>query len=1062
MRRYPAVCLSIVLLSSLFTASSVAQEPSPSPRQMPQGLEVSIGVRGWKYDRVYPLLDGMFQDIASSQVPQLKLDSNASNGANLDAVIQSMQIQAGYGQLAGIQNSVAAQMALSNLGNQSLIAQQSQNLLQQSLNAQQQLFNANQALLAATNTQNQPAMAEANQSVQYWTSAIASLKSQQALMPAPATTPWTPTPASNVANGTTAFTSQVPATTLTTGTTGASTGPSFPPTKQLDNQADLLWARLARIVGAMAQPDSSQPTDRLYLLEFDTSTFPNRDRKSELLDTTYKLTCGDKEGADVTVVDVFPRTAALNITDTRYKDQGFNLGAVISFFGFGVNAAYNREHLRMTQLLGQSSYITGYGVGTNKFGWKFGIPLGDQIISSDIKRTFALIRVAATCTNPKVDFDAAWWGKPKNWPTNDTAVSTAIKTAAETEIAAVNSMMVDPPAELAQPTVTRLDFNRVTYDQTKYSPANPAIVSLVVQFSENLDPQVLIYANGVLIKRARDTFGRAVASSMSPSLLEVSALGGANTWMPTSAKSILLNLDGGQFGQTFPTLMFVPPSRPPFQVGPSVPVGLKVLTVSGKTLQCRATLSTPCLLPSLSYKLTSPITLSAYRWQPKKQNAAYKVVFTANAPPTTVSTSAAAPSGTSVQLVSGSQAQVWGSNVEVYASSDSSLTQMRMSCTPAATSGERLICDLGAKIALSWTAQKGAIFTGSVVESGETDTTYKVVGTQLVNSFALSQKGDLTGQPTLDGSQTFSVQATKGTSIVTRDYQITVGNQSADPGADHAFNFHIIDVGHAGGPIEAWTQLPDCTSGDPCISPTVWDTGNPTWDPSAKPTWKFTVKAVNIDSAADQVAITGDAGQNPPNNTLELKDPDGTGIYSAEFSIAPEEITTWYDSMNLSIAGKPNWKLLNVKTLISPTVTDMSPDFKFWSGTNLSKFFDLLSIGSAKLSITCQIPTSCVLNDALPKDGGTLSIGSKEHPDWDNIPLMKLNADGTRISLNYVSKPDASGTVQPAPGASASSAAGASATNQASGTASTGTGQAAGPVQSNAGLSTTIVPSSKP
>jgi len=1031
---------------------------------MPQGLEVSIGVRAWKYDRVYPLLDGMFQDIASSQVPQLKLDSNAPNGANLDAVIQSMQIQAGFGQLAGIQNSVAAQMALSNLGNQSLIAQQSQNILQQSLNAEQQLSNANQALTTATNNQDQAAISQAGQSVQYWTNTLATLKAQQALMPAASTTPWTPSSASGVANGTTAFTTQVPATTLTAGTTGASTGPSFPPTKQLDNQADLLWARLARIVGAMAQPDSNQPTDRLYLLEFDTSTFPNRDRKNELLDTTYKLTCGDTESPDVTVVDVFPRTAALNITDTRYKDQGFNLGAVISFLGFGINAAYNREHLKMTQLLGQSSYITGYGVGTSKFGWKFGIPLGDQIISSDIKRTFALIRVAQTCTTPRVDFDAAWWGKPKNWPTNELTISSAIKTAAAPEIAAVNAMMVDPPAELAQPTVTRLDFNRVTYDQTKYSSANPAIVSLVVQFSENLDPQVLIYANGVLIKRARDTFGRAVASSMSPGLLEASTLGGANTWIPTSAKSILLNLDGGQFGQTFPTLMFVPPSRPPFQVGPSVPTSLQALTVSGKTMQCHATSSTPCVLPSLAYKLTYPIAVSAYRWQPKKQDAAYRVVFTANAPPTTVTTSAATPSVTSVQLVSGSQAQVWGSNVEVYASSDSSLTQARLSCTPAATSGERLICDMGAKITRSWTPQKGVAFSDTVVEAGETGATYKVIGTKLVNSFALSLTGDLTGQPQLDSTQIFSVQVTKGASVVTRDYQITVGKSPADPGADHAFNFHIIDVGHVGGPIEAWTQLPDCTVGDPCISPTVWDIGNPTWDPSAKPAWRFTVKAVNLDSDTDQAAITVDAGQSPPNNSLPLMDPNGTGIYSAEFSIAPEDITTWYDSMNLSIAGKPNWKILNIKTLISPTVTDMSADFKTWSGINLSNFFDILVIGTTKLSIVCQYPTSCVLKDTLLKDGGTLSIASSKYPNWDNIPLMKLNADGTRVSLNYVPKTDASGSVQPAPGAPGATGnpSGSSSTNQPATNSTSTTGQTGGPVQSNAGLKAAVIPASNP
>jgi hypothetical protein len=41
----------------------------------------------------------------------------------------------------------------------------------------------------------------------------------------------------------------------------------------------------------------------------------------------------------------------------------------------------NRDHLRITQMLGQSSYITGYGVGTKDFGWAYGLTLGEDTIS---------------------------------------------------------------------------------------------------------------------------------------------------------------------------------------------------------------------------------------------------------------------------------------------------------------------------------------------------------------------------------------------------------------------------------------------------------------------------------------------------------------------------------------------------------------------------------------------------------------------------------------------------------------------------------------------------------
>ncbi len=110
---------------------------------------------------------------------------------------------------------------------------------------------------------------------------------------------------------------------------------------------------------------------------------------------------------------MFPRVAALNVTDTHYRDSSINLGAALAFFGIGLNGAYNREHLRMSQVLGQSSYITGYGVGQSDFGWKFGIPLGNQIISSDIKRTFVLVRIPKGCVQPLVTYNGSAWMKPK-------------------------------------------------------------------------------------------------------------------------------------------------------------------------------------------------------------------------------------------------------------------------------------------------------------------------------------------------------------------------------------------------------------------------------------------------------------------------------------------------------------------------------------------------------------------------------------------------------------------------------------------------------------------------
>jgi hypothetical protein len=71
---------------------------------------------------------------------QLVLDPNKANGSQLDALIQSFQLQAGFNQLSGVQNSVAARMAVANLGYQSALAQQQQSIMEQSITAQQALI----------------------------------------------------------------------------------------------------------------------------------------------------------------------------------------------------------------------------------------------------------------------------------------------------------------------------------------------------------------------------------------------------------------------------------------------------------------------------------------------------------------------------------------------------------------------------------------------------------------------------------------------------------------------------------------------------------------------------------------------------------------------------------------------------------------------------------------------------------------------------------------------------------------------------------------------------------
>jgi hypothetical protein len=103
----------------------------------------------WDYSRVYPLMDGLFQDVSSIQVPALSINPNAVNASNLDALQQVFQFYVQYSQLNAIQNGAAASgfaanSAIAAFQNQ-LVARESQ-LLQMQLAAQQQVGSAQLAV----------------------------------------------------------------------------------------------------------------------------------------------------------------------------------------------------------------------------------------------------------------------------------------------------------------------------------------------------------------------------------------------------------------------------------------------------------------------------------------------------------------------------------------------------------------------------------------------------------------------------------------------------------------------------------------------------------------------------------------------------------------------------------------------------------------------------------------------------------------------------------------------------------------------------------------------------
>jgi hypothetical protein len=564
------------------TTASVRSEIPSSDRHISRP-SVTVGrPKVYTYQRVFPLLDGRFQDTAAITVNQLNLTPDSASAYLLDAIQIGIAASVAFNPVTGALNSAATQNYTTAMNLQNNLLSQEQSLLTQLQTAQTAQNSAQAAVDAlsptdAKNPANPTVMAStaANNQVTNAKAQLATVTALQAAQTAPTYqspgTPPTPT-----ALGT------LP--TLTP--PSANTGPSLPPTKQLENQVEILGDRLMKVVGALTQPDDLYGKN-LFLIEFNPSV-QYSPKNNLVLRTGYTVTCN---GAATTVVELYPRASSVNIADSKYRDSKLSLSFLLSLFSTGASASYNREHLKQTQALAESSFVTGYGVGDSTFGWVFGKVFGQDTVSSGVKTTYALVAGDDSCSKDSalvVTQSALEWAKENNHDAPQKPPKGVKKTLANWTYPAATLGGTNPNRTVH---ITKMAYSPVAYDPTKPTSTNSAVL-VTIEFDRDLDYQLSLTADGTLVKRVRDTFGRATTSGGSGGLLEASQLD-PMTWIPTGNRSLLLKLDSSQIKLGFPQLLFSSPlsttslsdALAPISPAPATPltVDIKVL---GRQLDC--------------------------------------------------------------------------------------------------------------------------------------------------------------------------------------------------------------------------------------------------------------------------------------------------------------------------------------------------------------------------------------------------------------------------------------------------------------------------------------------
>jgi len=657
--------------------------------------EVTLGAQAWTYQRLYPLLKSLYINFLTATA---NTNPNGINATQTDAITQSFQVQAGYNQLAQQQNNAASQMLSQNLTYQSQVLQQIATATSAEPAAIQKLNDA-KLKLAKDSSASKPdtdTIAKDNQAIADAQNTVDTLTAQLTALNGQAKAPvYSP---SYVSAPTVTTPTAPTAISASTASQSGGNGPSFPATKILQNDVQFYWTKLLTTVGLLVKPDSAKADDQIFMLQFDTGIFPVK-RKHELLDLSYELVCKDGGDSHPTVLDLFPRMAAINVTDNKYRDTQFNLGAILSWLGFGLDASYNREHLHMSQVLSQAAYITGYGVGQSEFGWKFGISLGDDALSSDTRTTFALVSVPSGCT-PEVH------SKDSNWVNSDAKIALRhdnLTPGADLKAwkninfpAASTSTAAGPPGGKLPSnsgTGTRLvdsvEYNRLEYATAASGGASSAVVSVILNLNFDMDQQTSVRVNGIPLKRVLDTEGGATNAASIAGVFETDTFG-VNTWTPSGSRTLILNLDGTKFGERFPQIILAGPLKT-YDLSAEMVKACPNISVSGSGI----TGTTGCLnhLPSLAYPQGSGGQLSSARvLQGLSDSSKTPMVLFSIQDSSATQAAAAAATNTNVQVITSSTDTNWGANPEVYRTIDESVTFQKLDCK--APQGSRLLCVL--------------------------------------------------------------------------------------------------------------------------------------------------------------------------------------------------------------------------------------------------------------------------------------------------------------------------------------------------------------------------------
>jgi hypothetical protein len=104
--------------------------------------------------------------------------------------------------------------------------------------------------------------------------------------------------------------------------------------------------------------------------------------------------CSNATTEQVRAIDVIPRQSALNVNEYHATVNETKILAAFKWLiGFAVKVDFQRQRELYEQFVQQQVFASGYGKGSDKFGWTYGPQPGTKRIAPGLRTTFAVLVV---------------------------------------------------------------------------------------------------------------------------------------------------------------------------------------------------------------------------------------------------------------------------------------------------------------------------------------------------------------------------------------------------------------------------------------------------------------------------------------------------------------------------------------------------------------------------------------------------------------------------------------------------------------------------------------------